>query len=592
MEISKDIEDLKQLWPFIRPFRRDFLFVLACIAFVALLRLPLPLLMKYLIDNAIPSGRLSAVDLVGLAIMAVYMLSYSGKFLKGYVLARFVQKAMFKLEIRLYRHTLSLPLRYFRDNKSGYIVSRLTGDLRHVETLLSQRVLGLALDVFTFAFGAVVMFVLDPRLALLSILLLPAYSLSTLFFSKRVEACSKTTLEASAQMLGNLQESIVGILTAKAYGSEEYETCRHADRWRAFAKERVRLAWLLSFSTSSMALIGGLGPLVAYWYGGRQVIQGAVSLGTLVAFGGLLGYVFGPTQRAISLAITSKDGLAGLQRILDVLREKPEEEGTASRHGGRRLRHLEVRGRVCFENVRFGYESKPELLRGVNLEAVPGTISAIVGRNGAGKTTLLMLLLRLLDPVTGRIFLDGVDIRGLDLAWYRSQIAPVLQESFLFDGTLAENIAYGARHATREKVIRAARMASAHSFIEELREGYDMQIRERGSVLSDGQKQRLALARALFKEPKVLVLDEPTAFLDSESERLIQESLKRLKERMTIIVVAHKPSTLTMADRIYVLDQGKITAEGRHDWLERNVAAYRYLFKESTPSEPGPVCAA
>lgn len=576
--MQREWQELKRFFRYLRPHWRSCLHLGFWVALVALLRLPIPLLTKYLIDHIIPARDLSMLNLLGVALLSFYVFNYLANLLKGYLLVVLKEKVIYRLQLRLFGHILALPSGFLQNQNTGYLVSRLANDSVKIEGLLSSGVFELLLDILTFVFGLIAMSVFHYKMTLLCLTLLPFYLASLLGFGRRVKLSSAAVQETVGRMLGNLQESLSGIFVVRSFNRGKRELIKHSHFARQAIRARLRQAGLLLLSTGTTALIGGMAPLIVLWYGGSQVIQGALTLGEMVAFMSFLNYIFGPTQKMVNVALTMKDAMAALERVFELLDREPwiRESPTS-----RTLR--DVQGVVTFENVSFSYEGRAEVLKNVNFEVRAGEIITVAGKSGAGKSTLFMLLLRFFDPSAGRILIDGVDIRQLSVRSLLTIVAPVFQDNFLFDGTVYENIRYGRIHADADDVREAAIAANAHEFIMGLPEGYDTRVGERGVKLSGGQKQRIAIARAILKGSRILILDEATAFLDAESERLIQEVLLALKNDHTIFVVAHKPSTVRLADRILVIEEGRIVEKDPRE-VSRQEESYQAFFAEQAHS--------
>ncbi|MEK6409523.1 MAG: ABC transporter ATP-binding protein [Acidobacteriota bacterium] len=566
-------DSVRTIAPFIKPYWKRGLFLCICLTFIAALRLPGPFLTRYLIDVVIPQRSHNTLTLIGVSLALIYVLHCMFHLSKGLLLVRFKERVLYDLQTHLWRHILSLPLPFFQKHQSGYIVSRLTSEARNVEHMLTDTAFGLLVDLATFVFGLVALLSFDVRLTLISLSVLPVYILSQAWFGSRIKQRTKDLQESAAQQGGNIQEKISGVVVIKAFNQEKREVHQHARFLHMVIKGKVKITMMLYLFTGTSALFGSVAPLCALWYGSSQVMAGNLSLGTIIAFMSILGYLFGPTNRVIELNMQIKQASASIERIKELLIIPPEDD-PAEAEGDIEIKQ----GDIVYRNVTFSYEFAP-ILTDVSMRAKPRQILAIVGSSGSGKSTLLNLLPRFYSPQSGEVLIDGHDIREFSLKSLRRQIAVVDQDTILFDGSIHYNIAYGRRSATRADVIAAAKLANAHDFIMRLSSGYDTQVAERGSNLSGGEKQRLAIARAILLESKVLLLDEATSSLDSESEALIHDSLAKIRTRMTTIVVAHKLSTVLQADTIVVIDHGRVVAEGGHDYLASHSPRYRALFE-------------
>ncbi len=577
---KKDLADLTVLFQWTRKYWRRFLHVFFWIAVVALMRLPMPLFMKYIVDDGLIKKNMQLINMLALAYLGLLLITFGAHVVKNYVSVLLRERVVYDIKMKLYQHIQSLPHSFFHSKSTGYLMSRITSDVGKVESLFSDNMLGVLIDLVTLVAGLCVMFYFHWQLTLLCLALLPFYIFSLFAYGEKIKRGSRAMQENVAQVSANMQEGLSGFSVIKSFRREKYEALRLSQRLREAIKSRIRLMLLLTYSTTTTASIGAVAPLVVLWYGGYQVIQGNLTIGEMVAFSGFLNYLFGPTQKLINLNFMLKDSLAAFERVLELLGLKPE---IADRPGSRDV--AAVRGEVAYRDVSFSYDGRQPVLQGVSFETGPGEIVALAGKSGAGKSTFLNLLPRFYDPQSGDIRLDGRNVNEYRLRSLRRHIGVVLQETFLFVGTIEENIRYGKPRATIEEVQQAARAANAHDFIMALPDGYATTIGERGARLSGGERQRIAIARVILKGSRVLVLDEATSQLDSESEYLIQQALEKLKKDKTIFVIAHRLSTILSADRVLVLEQGCIVGDGTHKELYTDNAAYRMIFDQQFRGE-------
>jgi len=559
---------------YLKPYWKRVAHLAFWVTLLALLRLPVPLATKYLIDDILPSGNLRTLNLLGLVLLGYYLVNQVVHVVKGFLLVGLKEKVTYRLQLDVLRRLLGLSTAYHQRHQSGYLTSRLVSDTRKVEGLISQGAFELLLDVLTFLFGLGVMAFFHLKLTLLCVALLPFYLVSVVVFGRRLKESSIGVQESMSRVMGSLQQSLSGIPVVKAFGRERREMIKFSRLARTAIRERIRLTGLLFLSTGTTALIGSLGPLLVLWYGGSQVMKGDLSLGAMVAFLSYLGYLFGPTKKLADFGLQVKEALGALGRVFEIMDAPSAVEDAADA-----VSLTRAVGHVRFEDVSFSYDGERPVLQRIDLEARPGEVVALVGRSGAGKSTLMALLLRLYDPTAGRVLIDGIDLRKLRRRSLLGAVAPVFQEAFLFDGTIFDNIRYGAPGTGAAEVERAARSANAMEFIAGLADGLRTPIGERGNGLSGGQKQRIAIARALVKDAPILIFDEATAFLDSRSEVLIQDALRSLREDHTVFLVAHRLSTLRLADRVVVLDGGRVVEEGGPELLEGASQRLRNLFE-------------
>jgi subfamily B ATP-binding cassette protein MsbA len=495
------------------------------------------------------------------------------------------ERVIFDLRMAIVRHLQSLSLSFFTRRKTGELMSHVTSDATLVHGVVTQTIISVLGQVLTLVGGLVVIFIMNWRLALLTLVVAPPIGLLGQYLGRRIRAISREAQDAQGEAVGVLQEAIAEVRTVQAFTREEYES----ERFRT--KLLITLAKVLQrarLSATLFPLIGFLGfaaSIVVLWYGGHQVIRGEATTGELVAFLLYAGMVAGPVGGLAGQWTQVQEAFGAADRIFALLDTAPE---IADRPGATVLPAAD--GRIAFEDVSFRYGQGPLVLTDVTTTFDAGKTTALVGPSGAGKTTLVSLVARFYDPTGGRITLDGHDLRDLTVRSVREKIAVVPQEPILFATTVAENIRYGRLDATDEQLFAAAKAANATEFIDRLPEQYETIVGERGVKLSVGQRQRIAIARALLRDSPVLLLDEATSSLDNESEYLVQEALARLMLGRTTIVIAHRLTTVEAADRILVLDRGKIVEDGTHTELMGREALYWRLytraFRDDKPAEP------
>lgn len=537
------------------------------------LQLPLPLVMRELVDRILPSKDLRALGLTMVALTLIMAVKGALDVAHAYLLLTARERVTLSCQGFLLRHLYGLDLDFFRRRTSNEVTAWVNNDVASVSSgLLSNGIVGLVRDGGTVMVGTVMVVALDWRLACLSLLLLPLFVVSVRACSRRVREASGEYQRAFANVWESLQEPFSTMLLVKAYQTERYEERRFVAAARDRIGAMTRLNIISSISAGSTAFVAGLAPLVVLWYGGWEVVGGRLTLGTLLAFNLFVGYLFGPVQRLMSLNTDVQGALAALERLLAVLGEGP-----CVRDPATPANPPEGAIAIEFRNVSFAYEDGHVVVQDVTLSVAAGETVAVVGRSGAGKSTLVNLLLRLYDPTGGTIAINGVDLREMRQTDVRRLIALVPQEVLLIRGTVRENIAYGADQATEQEIEQAARRANASAFIEGMPDGSATQVGERGVLISGGERQRVAIARALLRDRAVLVLDEATAEVDSESERLIQRAVEEGRAGRTTIIIAHRFGSVLSADKIVVLDQGRVVAQGTHEALYSTCRVYREL---------------
>ncbi len=576
-----DLKQLRRLFAYTKPYRLQLIIGILAVVVAGGLGLLFPLITGGLFNTAFADtdGNAAAslvrnLDRIGLLLVGVFILQAIFNYLRVYMLAQVGEGVVADLRKSLFGHLLGLPVKFFESRKTGEITSRLTSDIGTVQGAVSQSLAEFVNQSITLIGGIIILFVKNVQLTLVMLSILPAVIIAGAYFGRRLRKISTVFQDKIADANANAEEAITGIRVVKSFTAERLEQTRYAaaigeSYTIALQRARVRAAFI---PTIIAAMFIGIG--IVLWYGSRLLLTGDLLWGDFIAFMLLTVLVAGSIGGFTGLYSQLQEAIGASKRIFELLDTTSDlpEAATPKTLG-------QVSGRVTFENVSFRYGDRGEdwVLRDINLAAKPGEVIALVGPSGAGKSTLITLIPRFYDPVEGRILLDNTDIRDLELHNLRSNIGIVPQETQLFSGTIAENIRYGRPVASDEEVFEAAKAANAHEFISGFPDSYKTSVGERGVKLSGGQRQRVAIARALLKNPRILILDEATSSLDSESEALVQEALETLMQGRTTFVIAHRLSTIRNADRILVLDQGKILEQGTHDELMRKAGLYKDL---------------
>jgi ATP-binding cassette subfamily B protein len=556
-----------------RPYRtRTILSVVSLLLATVTALLP-PLLAKYAVDDGIRQQDLTALWwIVGAFLVAGllnWVMSYAQTYLTGWV----GERILADLRNRLFDHLQRLSLGFYERNRAGVIISRLTNDVEAIDQLVTDGVASLVQNTLTLIGTAILLFILDWRLALATLLVIPFMSIATVIFRIRSSRAYAAVRERLGLVTATLAEDIAGMRIVQAFTRERtnVENFRKvAERYRDSNMETVVLNGLYF---PFVDLLSSVALAVVLGYGGHLYFQGDVTLGTLFAFLLYVQNFFDPVQQLSQLYNTFLSATAALDKISDVLDEEPE---VLDKPGSGPLPYVE--GRVRFDNVRFGYGDGPEVLHGLDLDVPAGTTVALVGHTGAGKSTIAKLLARFYDPREGAITIDGHDLRDVTQASLRRQLGIVPQEGFLFAGTVSENIAFGRPDAAAGDIVSAAETIGAHEFVSHLEGGYETQLQERGTRLSLGQRQLVALGRALLADPRILILDEATSSVDIGTERKIERALRRLLAGRTAFVIAHRLSTIRDADLIVVLEHGRVIEQGTHEELLQKRGLYTSLY--------------
>lgn len=559
------------LWP--HRFQLAGVFALALL--VAGLEMIEPLFMRFIIDRVLLNtgldrlARLSRLHMAGAVFVAVILFSNLAKVLKDYRQKLLNARVMLSLRRSLFNRLLHLPLPKLWDMKTGGILSRLTGDVETTSGLLQMAVVSPSISAIRLLVGVTVLMLLNWRLALTAMLIIPGVMVMSLGFTRRIRPIYRSTRKDAEAIDGRVGETFSGIRVVRAFAREtrelvDYLVGRHTVlRKELFAHRRELLVW-----TSWGILISAVN-VVIVWYGGYLNVLGRATIGDIMAFQWYTFLLMGPVWNIVNSFSELQRSLAAMERVFEVLgmdNDKPD--------GPDAVDAPRVVNEICFEDVEFEYREGLPVVRDFNVVVPGGSVVALVGRSGAGKTTVTDLVARFHDPTRGRILLNGRDIRDFRLSSYRELLAIVQQDVFLFDGSAKENIAYGRKEASDAEVEDAARRANAHEFIERLPQGYETTIGERGVKLSGGQQQRLAIARAVLASPQILILDEATSNLDTESEQLIQASMAALLADRTTFVIAHRLSTIRRADLILLMQDGRIIERGTHEELMNVRATY------------------
>ena len=563
--------NLKNLRPFIGKHWRKGLLGAILILFTSLLAFPQPLITRYLIDNVILSRQLALLAGTILLLAGIILAEKLMDLLQQFYFTRFEQGVILDIQQSLLDRALRFPKSFFDANQTGYLMSRLSSDVQGLRWFFSSTVVYIAKNLVRFIGGAVFLIYLEWRLAIGVLVILPGVVLVVKYFSGKIHILSHQSMEQDARVSSQFQESLSSVSLIKSFSSEVRTVGRLISELKKVLQISLEqstvgsVAHLVITSMPSIAR-GVVLALGAYW-----IIKGQWTLGSLLAFQAYLGYVFGPAQYLATANLELQNARAALERVSALFDIVPEENIGVGKKAER------LAGEVEFKNVSFSYDSREPVLRDVSFNVRPGEHVAIVGPTGVGKTTLLSLILRFYKPTGGDIYFDGNSASEYDVGSLRGRIGYVSQNTLLLSGTIMENLRYGNPDAAREEVFKAAQVADVHDFICTLPEGYDSEIGEKGVNLSEGQKQRLAIARALVKEPDIVVLDEPTSALDSLTEKSIFQTLPAILRNKTLFVVAHRLSTIKDSDCILLLNENRLLATGTHRSLLETNDYYRSL---------------
>jgi ATP-binding cassette subfamily B protein len=583
---------MRSLWPlltYVRPYRRDLAIVVLAIGAAIVFDVLRPWPMKILVDQVLggqdppaalrvlegllpgAAGPYGMLAWAGIATVVIFLLGTLVATVQTVVAVRFGQRMVYDLAADLLLHLQRLSLLFHSHHSVGDTIARVTADPYCVHLFVNSALLPLIQSAVTLIAMFAVMWALDPTLTLVSLGVTPFLMLAIVVFGGPMKERTRTRLDLEGRMIASVQQTLTAIPAVQAFTREELE---HA-RFRRYAGETAtayeRATMADMWFKVAVGLVTASGTAAVMWIGGRYALEGRVTVGTVLVFLAYLASLYTPLSSIAYTASTLQHATANADRVREILDTPPDVRER------RDARDARLRGHVVYEGVTFGYAAGRPVVRDVSFEARPGDVIAVVGPTGAGKTTLMNLLLRFFDPWSGRITIDGHDIRDLRVRSLREQIAIVLQEPFIFPITAAENIAYGRPDARHEQIVAAAVAANAAEFVQQLPDGYDTIVGERGMTLSGGEKQRLSIARAFLKDAPILVLDEPTSALDTRTERMLLDALHRLMAGRTTFIIAHRLSTIRAADRILVLREGELLEQGRHAQLLEHGGLYATL---------------
>ena len=567
---------------FVKPYR--WLLVWTIVIGIVKFAIPLflPWLVQIILDDILLEEGLSAEEKtrqlftwIGIAIFLFFVIRPPIEYYRQYFAQNLSNNILFDIRKELYGHLQKLSLKYYANTRAGEVISRVINDVEQTKSFVMTGLMNLWLDLATIVIVIAIMFSMDVKLTIVSLIALPFYAFSVKYFFGRLRSLTRARSQALAGVQSYLHERVTGMSIIKSFTLERHEQAIFDETNGEFLNKALDHSRWNAKSFAVVNTITDIAPLLVIGFAGYQVIQENLTIGIMVAFYAYIERLYGPLRRLVSSSTTLTQSIASMDRMFELMDETYDVEDKP-----RAMELVDANGKLAFENVSFQYEEDgSRVLEGVDFSIEPGQTAAFVGMSGGGKSTIVSLIPRFYDASEGAVKIDDRNVKDVTLRSLRSQIGIVLQDNILFSDSVKQNILMGKPDATEEEVIAAAKAANAHDFIMGLPEGYDTKVGERGVKLSGGQKQRVAIARVFLKNPAILVLDEATSALDLESEALIQESLDRLVHDRTTIVIAHRLSTITHADKIFVVDHGKIVEEGTHAQLMKKQGAYYQLFQ-------------
>ena len=557
---------------FVLPYKKQLGIALAAMLATSATGLVAPHLMQVAIDDGMKKANMRVLTVVAGIYIATYLVRWLCQYCQTLVVAILGQHVLYDIRHKLFSHLQGLSLRFFDKREVGRIIARLTSDVEALNELLTSGALSVVTDVITVIWIIIILMYKNLHLALLTFSLMPLMWIVTSVFRSKARLAYRDVRKKVATVTARVAENVSGVRVVKSFSREKENLRRFEEVNLENRRAYMRAAAIRSAFAPLIAIISAGGICMVYWYGGVRVIAETLTVGLLVGFIGYMERFFTPIRDMSTLYDTMQSAMAGAERIFDILDTEPDIQNKPGA-----IQMPPIRGNVGFKNVTFAYGDTP-VLKDVSFSVEAGQTVALVGPTGAGKTTIINLLSRQYDIQSGSIPIDGHDIRNVTMESLRSQMGVVLQDPFLFPGSVKENIRYGRLDATDQEVEAVAKTVGADEFIRALPQGYDTDVREGGSILSVGQKQLVSFARALLADPRILILDEATSSIDTQTEMLIQEALGKLLKGRTSFVIAHRLSTIVGADRILVMDGGRVVQSGKHKELLRKGGLYKRLY--------------
>src|SRR6201982_2097726 len=561
------------VWELMRPRKKLLAVGFLLMAITRVSGLVLPYSTRYLIDSVVAKHHVELLRPIVLAVLTATIIQGITSFSLTQLLSKAAQRLITELREKVQRHISRLPVSFYDANKTGNLVSRIMSDVEGVRNLLGTGLVELAGGLLTSLIALVVLFRISALMTVLAFGFLLCFAIALNKAFSTIRPIFRERGKINAEVTGRLAESLGGVRVIKGYHAEEREEAVFATGVRRLLENVMRTLTATSLMSLSASLLMGIVGAIIMSIGAHQILAGTLTIGGFFTYTLFLGFLVAPIVQMVAIGTQITEAFAGLERTQEILRERPEDQDP-----NRTLALVDIAGRVEFDDVSFSYDGNRTVLHHVSFVADPGTLPALVGSSGSGKSTTIGLISAFHVPTEGKVLVDGVDLSTVRLDSYRTRLGVVLQESFLFDGTIRENVAFSRPDATEEEIMRACGIARVDEFAEGFADKYDTIVGERGVKLSGGQRQRISIARAILAEPRILILDEATSSLDSESEEMIQHGLSYLMQGRTTFVIAHRLSTIRRADQILVVEKGQIVERGNHEQLYAARGGYNALY--------------
>ncbi len=593
------------IWSLLKPYRSSLVIILAAMLLQTAMSVAAPWPLKVILDNVVgerklppwlddflrrfmaSGGKMQIAAAAAIATILIALLGAAASYLANYYTTSVGQWVANDLRLRTYHHLQQLSLNYYNTHEMGTLLSTITADVQTIQNFASSSTLGILVDMFTIVAMLVIMFWLNWDFTMIAVGVTPFMLLMVSRFKKAVKKATREVRKQQSNVVAVVQQGLESMRVVKAFGRQDLEQEELSDVSKATVEAALKARRVKALLSPIVTVTVSLCTAFVLWRSSSLILKGTMTTGALTVFLSYLSKFFKPVQDLATMTNTIAQTAVGVERVRAILEANDviEERGDAREP-------QPLKGEIKFENVAFAYNKDAPVLTDVNFQIQAGQMVGVVGPTGGGKSTIVSLIPRFYDPSAGKVSIDGVDIRDYKLHGLRNQIAYVLQETVLFRGTVAENIAYGRGSATRDEIVKAAKLANADEFIAKMPQGYDTMVGDRGDTLSGGQRQRIGIARALIRNNPILILDEPTAALDTESEQLVMEALERLMKGRTVITIAHRLSTIRNSDKIVVLKGGVVAEEGTHDELMAKSGVYAELYHIQFDKPPAEAAAA